>query len=98
MSFTNLLVAREGPVAVVTLNRPQRRNALSLELMRELIQCLDEAARDREVRAIILAASGKVFCSGHDLGEMTGRNMTEYREIFDVCTELMAKIQSIPQP
>jgi len=98
MSFTNLLVAREGPVAVVTLNRPQRRNALSLELMRELIQCLDEASGDREVRAIILAASGKVFCSGHDLGEMTGRDITEYREIFDVCTELMAKIQSIPQP
>ncbi len=98
MSFTNLLVAREGPVAVVTLNRPQRRNALSLELMRELIQCLDEASRDREVRAIILAASGKVFCSGHDLGEMTGRDITEYREIFDVCTELMAKVQSIPQP
>jgi len=98
MSFTNLLVAREGPVAVVTLNRPQRRNALSLELMRELILCLDEVSRDRDVRAIILAASGKVFCSGHDLGEMTGRDITEYREIFDVCTELMAKIQSIPQP
>jgi enoyl-CoA hydratase/carnithine racemase len=98
MTFENLLVTREGPVAVVTLNRPQRRNALSLQLMRELIQCLDEAGRDREIRAIILAAAGKVFCSGHDLGEMTGRDINEYRTIFDVCTELMTKLQAIPQP
>ena len=82
----------------MTLNRPQRRNALSLELMRELIGCLDEIGRNREVRAVILAAAGKVFCSGHDLSEMTGRDINEYRRIFDVCTELMTKIQAIPQP
>ena len=85
-------------IATVTLNRPERRNALSLDLMRELLACLDAAGRDREVRAVILAAAGKVFCSGHDLGEMTGRNVSEYREIFDVCTQLMQRIQSIPQP
>src|ERR1022692_4874389 len=98
MNFDNLTVSREGPVVVVTLNRPQRRNALSLELMLELIRCLDEIGRDREIRAVILAAAGKVFCSGHDLGEMTGRDINEYRRIFDVCTELMTKLQSIPQP
>src|SRR6202044_912329 len=48
--------------------------------------------------AIIIAASGKVFSSGHDLSEMVGRSVTDYRRLFDVCTELMAKIQSIPQP
>jgi enoyl-CoA hydratase/carnithine racemase len=98
MNLENLLVSREGPVAVVTLNRPQRRNALSLELMLELIRCLDAIGRDREIRTVILAAAGKVFCSGHDLGEMTGRDINEYRQIFDVCTELMTKLQSIPQP
>ena len=98
MNFENLTVNPEGAVAVVTLNRPQRRNALSLELMLELIRCLDEIGRDHEVRAVILAAAGKVFCSGHDLGEMTGRDINEYRQIFDVCTELMTKIQAIPQP
>src|SRR5207302_11439623 len=51
-----------------------------------------------EIRVVILAAAGKVFCSGHDLSEMTGRNVVEYRHIFDVCTRLMEKIQSIPQP
>jgi enoyl-CoA hydratase/carnithine racemase len=83
-------------IATVTLNRPERRNALSLELMRELMGCLDGLGRD--VRVVILAGAGKVFCSGHDLGEMTGRDVSAYREIFDVCSQLMQKIQSIPQP
>ena len=98
MHFESLTIACEEQSAIVTLNRPDRRNALSLALMRELIACLDEVSRDRAVRAVILAAAGKVFCSGHDLSEMGGRGINEYREIFDVCSELMLKIQAIPQP
>ena len=98
MSYKNICMAREGLAAVVTLNRPQRRNPLSLDLMLELIACLDEIGRNRDIRAVILAAAGKVFCSGHDLSEMTGRDIGEYRRIFDVSTELMMKIQAIPQP
>lgn len=94
----NLTSSREDAVAIVTLNRPERRNALSLQMMRELLALLDEIGRDREVRAVVLTAAGTVFCSGHDLGEMTGRDLNEYREIFDVCSELMQKIQAIPQP
>ena len=89
---------REGDIAVITLNRPHRRNALSLELMAELIRTLDEIGGNREIRAVILAAAGNVFCSGHDLSEMTGRDINEYRRIFDVCTQLMEKLQSISQP
>jgi len=98
MTFENICYTQEGQTAVLTLNRPERRNALSLSLMLEAIACLDEIGRKRDVRAVILAAAGKVFCSGHDLAEMTGRDINEYRRIFDVCTELMTKIQSIPQP
>ncbi|MGA2725758.1 MAG: enoyl-CoA hydratase [Bryobacteraceae bacterium] len=98
MNVENICMAREGLVAVATLNRPQRRNALSLDLMLELTGCLDEIGRNREIRAVILAAAGKVFCSGHDLSEMAGRDIDEYRRIFDVCTQLMMKIQAIPQP
>ncbi len=98
MPHRNLLVSRDGPLTVVTLNRPSRRNALSLDLMLELIDALAAAARDPETRAVILAAEGKVFSSGHDLTEMTGRTINDYRRLFDVCTELMTKIQSIPQP
>jgi enoyl-CoA hydratase/carnithine racemase len=88
----------DGHLAVVTLERPERRNALSLDLMLELAERLDGIAQKPDVRAVILEAEGKAFSSGHDLGEMTGRGIDEYRKIFDVCTELMTKIQSIPQP
>jgi enoyl-CoA hydratase/carnithine racemase len=98
MQYQHLLQSIDGPLAVITLNRPDRRNPLSLDLMRELIACLNETSADTNVRAIILAASGKAFSAGHDLHEMVGRTVADYRRLFDVCTELMTKIQSIPQP
>jgi len=88
----------EGPAAIVTLNRPERRNALSLSMMLELTACLEEIGGNREIRAVVLGAAGTVFSAGHDLSEMTGRDLDEYRRVFDVCTGLMTKIQSIPQP
>lgn len=97
-NYETLCFAVEGEIAVITLNRPNRRNALSLGLMLELIDCLEQIGKDRSVRAVILAAAGKVFSSGHDLSEMAGRDLNEYRHLFDVCSKLMEKIQSIPQP
>jgi enoyl-CoA hydratase/carnithine racemase len=98
MPSQDLSVELEGTTAVVTLNRPNRRNALSLKLMRELIGCLEEIERNGEAQAVILAAAGKVYCSGHDLSEMVGRSAADYRQVFDVCSDLMMKIQSIRQP
>src|SRR5215470_374918 len=98
MPYDHILYKQEDDIAVVTLNRPQRRNALSLGLMLELIDCLDGIGRDATLRAVILNAAGPVFSSGHDLSEMTGGTVNEYRRLFDVCTELMTKVQSIPQP
>lgn len=98
MSYETIRFETEGNIALITLNRPQRRNALSLELMQELIDCLSEIGWRRDLRAVILAAAGKVFSSGHDLSEMVGRDINEYRRLFDVCTELMTRVQSIPQP
>jgi enoyl-CoA hydratase/carnithine racemase len=98
MSYQHLLRSNDGQLAIITLNRPDRRNALSLDLMLELIDSLDEIGSGANIRAVILAAAGKVFSSGHDLSEMVGRNVNDYRHLFDVCTELMTKIQSIPQP
>jgi enoyl-CoA hydratase/carnithine racemase len=97
-NYESLCFAAEGDLAVITLNRPNRRNALSLELMVELMDCLEQIGKDRGLRAVILAAAGKVFSSGHDLSEMVGRDLNEYRRLFNVCSELMEKIQSIPQP
>jgi enoyl-CoA hydratase/carnithine racemase len=98
MSYENISFSVEQSVALITLNRPQRRNALSLALMREVIDCLDEIEKRRELRVVILAANGNVFSAGHDLSEMMGREKTDYESIFGVCTTMMEKIQAIPQP
>jgi len=97
-NYENLLFESDGQVGILTLNRPNRRNALSLVLMLELLECLRQIGRDSSIRAVILAAAGKVFSSGHDLSEMVGRDINDYRRIFDVCSEMMEAVQSIPQP
>jgi len=97
-TYQNLKFEREGTLAVVTLNRPSRRNALSLDLMVELTDCLSAIGRGREIHAVILAAAGSVFSAGHDLSEMVGKNINDYRQTFDTCVDLMMEIQSIPQP
>jgi enoyl-CoA hydratase/carnithine racemase len=85
-------------MARVTLNRPEKRNALSLELMRELIAALEEAARQDGTRAVVIEGAGPAFSAGHDLSEMVGREETFYRELFEVCTEMMETIHAVPQP
>jgi len=93
-----IAVEREGEIAVVTMNRPEKRNALSLQMMRELDAVLAELATDRAVRAVILRGEGAAFSAGHDLRELVGRDVDTYREIFDVCVALMMRIQMVPQP
>ncbi len=97
-AFRNLLVTREGPAATITLNRPEKRNALSLELMEELIAALDLVGGERDVRAIVVAGAGPAFSAGHDLGEMVGRDAAFYERLFDVCTVMMETIHRVPQP
>lgn len=93
-----VLTAVDDRIATVTLNRPEKRNALSLALMRELIATLRELGARRDVAVVILTGNGPAFSAGHDLSEMTGRSVNDYQEIFDVCCELMATVQGIPQP
>jgi len=96
--FEHLLVAEEPPAARITLNRPEKRNALSLALMNEVIAALRGLAEDRELRAIVLEGAGPAFSAGHDLSEMVGRDLAFYQRLFDVCTELMETIHRVPQP
>jgi enoyl-CoA hydratase/carnithine racemase len=97
-SFEYLLVDAEPPAARITLNRPEKRNALSLALMEELIGALRMVGANSEVRAIVLEGAGKAFSAGHDLGEMVGRGLGFYQQLFDVCTVLMESIHRVPQP
>src|ERR1051325_1870330 len=93
-----LLVEAEGSAARITLNRPDKRNALSLELMEELLLALRGVGADPKVRAIVVEGAGPAFSAGHDLGEMVGRDLPFYQRLFDVCTELMETIHKVPQP
>ena len=86
----------DGPVTHLTLNRPERRNALSADLMNELIQQL--GTLNDECQVVVIAGAGPSFSAGHDLGEMIDRDPTFYTELFDICTELMTLIHRIPQP
>jgi enoyl-CoA hydratase/carnithine racemase len=79
------------------MNRPQRRNALSLGHMRELIRAFTEAGESSAL-GIVLAGNGPVFCSGHDFADVAEAELSEVRTLLVTCTELMTLMQQVPQP
>jgi enoyl-CoA hydratase/carnithine racemase len=91
-------VEREGEIAVLTMNRPEKRNALSLEMMRELERALVAIGADAQARVAVLRGDGPAFSAGHDLRELVDRDADAYAEIFDACVDLMTRVQTIPQP
>jgi enoyl-CoA hydratase/carnithine racemase len=96
--YGNLLITEEGAVARIVLNRPQKRNALSLELMEEMIAALREASAQRDTRAIVIEGAGPAFSAGHDLSEMIGRQREFLAHLFDRCSVMMETIHEVPQP
>jgi enoyl-CoA hydratase/carnithine racemase len=93
-----ILVRHVAGAARITLNRPEKRNALSLALMEELIAALRDTGSDSETRAIVIEGAGPAFSAGHDLGEMVERDSAFYDRLFDVCTVMMETIHRVPQP
>jgi enoyl-CoA hydratase/carnithine racemase len=96
--YRNLRVAQGVPAARVVLNRPEKRNALSLELMEEVIAALRETSAHRTTRAIVIEGAGPAFSAGHDLSEMIGREREFLGQLFDRCTTMMETIHELPQP
>jgi enoyl-CoA hydratase/carnithine racemase len=96
--YRNLLVRTEGSAARIVLNRPEKRNALSLELMDELIAALRELSSLRRTRVIVIEGAGSAFSAGHDLSEMIAREEAFFRHLFGVCTVMMETIHELPQP
>jgi enoyl-CoA hydratase/carnithine racemase len=92
------LVVTPGPVARLVLNRPEKRNALSLELMDEVIVALRELSGQADTRVVVVEGAGSAFSAGHDLSEMIGREEAFLRRLFDVCTVMMETIGDLPQP
>ena len=93
-----LVVRRSGAIATVILNRPDRRNALSLALIESMRGELAGLGADSSVRAIIIAGAGPAFCSGHDLTEMRDRDEYASRELFEADSSLMQSLHRLPQP
>ena len=89
---------RDGRIAYVTMNRPEKRNALSVEMMESLVEHFRAVGRDDDVAVAILRANGPAFCAGHDLAELVDRDVDFYRREFDLCTAVMETMQSIRQP
>lgn len=98
--MTLLLQERDGRgVVTLTLNRPQAFNALSEAMLTALGEAIGALAEDDSVRAVVLGASGKAFCAGHDLKEMRAEPSLEYyQRLFARCTEVMLSIQRLPVP
>ncbi|MEO8344751.1 MAG: enoyl-CoA hydratase [Betaproteobacteria bacterium] len=86
-------------VATVTLNRGERYNALSLSMIAALEAALDAVGKDDAVRVVVIAASGKGFCAGHDLKEMREHPDLDWqRAMFENCGRMMQKMTRLPQP
>ena len=98
MTSPTLRVDVSGAVTRITLDRPERRNALSLAAMRDLLAELRKLGSDESVAVIVIAGTGRVFSAGHDLSEMVGRADEFYAELFATCVELMTAVHEIPQP
>lgn len=97
-SYRNLLVTQDGAAARIVLNRPEKRNALSLELMEEMAVALRELSTRRDARAIVIEGAGPAFSAGHDLSEMIGRDREFLAHLFDRCSVLMEVLHEVPQP
>lgn len=98
MSTPYVLVERSGPVARVVLDRPERRNALSLQMMREATAAIRELGADQSCGVVVITGSGPALSAGHEIGEMVKRTLEQEREIFSTCVDLMESIQAIRQP
>jgi enoyl-CoA hydratase/carnithine racemase len=98
MSAPTLRIDTKGPVARLTLDRPERRNALSLAAMRDLLTALTQLGDDDRIAVVVIAGAGRVFSAGHDLSEMVGRPDVFYNQLFATCVELMIAVHEIPQP
>src|SRR5258706_11180836 len=97
MEFEHVLVDWSGEFATVTMNRPQRRNALSLAHMRELIDAFTQVGAS-DALGVVLAGNGPVFSAGHDFADVAGADLAAVRSVLATCTELMTLMQQVPQP
>jgi enoyl-CoA hydratase/carnithine racemase len=98
MDFNYIKFETDGAIGMITLNHPEKRNALSLELLNELNVLFEDLQRRRDIRVLVIKAQGKVFSSGHNLSELVNGDVSVYQDIFFTCSKMMQKLQDMPQP
>src|SRR5512136_1077078 len=98
MDYARITFEKRNTVGIITLNHPEKRNALSLTMLRELNDLLDSLQNSGSVNVVIVKGAGKVFSSGHDLAEMIDGGLKDYQQIFRTCSAFMQKIRDMPQP
>ena len=98
MTKDPVLYQQTGGIAVLTLNNPEKRHALSSPVLSSLKQRLEDVRDDASVRVIVLRSEGPVFSSGHDLRELVNGDQDSYTEVFALCTEVMEAIRLLPKP
>lgn len=94
--YENLLVKHEGDTVRITMNRPERRNALSEAHLRELLDAFETAGRSAAT-GIVLAGEGKAFSAGHDFADVSSRDLAGVRDLLRLCTQVMQTVQQVPQ-
>lgn len=98
MAYEEIMYSTKGSIGYLTLNNPSKINALSRNMIEEIIQTLDVVDKDEAVKVLVIRAAGRHFCAGHHLSEMVDGGASEYKHIFDRCSDMMQMIHKIPQP
>jgi enoyl-CoA hydratase/carnithine racemase len=98
MQYDSIIYEERDRIGMITLNRPEKRNALSLELLKELSVCLQSLEENQDLKVLIIKGAGEAFSAGHDMRQILGKELNDIRRLFDTCAELMLLIHRIPQP
>jgi enoyl-CoA hydratase/carnithine racemase len=95
-----VLLDRDGPIGWLTLNRPDKRNVLSLDVMNDMLDKLKHIAQDKDFRVVVIRGNGPAFCAGHNLKDMVGPDLDirHFYTIFSVCARMMQFLHELPQP
>jgi len=98
MAYKYLLSEVKDQIGVMTLNRPDKMNALGIEFEEEITDCLSTWAVGTEVKVVILKANGKLFCSGHDRSEILNATPADIRRLFQTSFQMMTAMRQVPMP
>jgi enoyl-CoA hydratase/carnithine racemase len=95
-----VLLEKDGPLGWLTLNRPEKRNALSLEMMSDVLGKLEIISGDEAIRVLVIRGNGPIFSAGHDLKEMINHkdDLHTLHNIFATCNRMMQRLHELPQP